>query len=55
MPVVFSLPEPEVFFNFLGYSFMSFKVHQITKSRQFFAFYPFLPLLLLGIMTNGGN
>lgn len=35
---VFSLLEPEVFFSFFGYSFMSFKVHQITESFYSFCF-----------------
>lgn len=34
----FSLLEPEVFFSFLGYSFMSFKVLQITESFYSFCF-----------------
>lgn len=34
----FSLLEPEVFFSFLGYSFMSFKVHKITESFYSFCF-----------------
>lgn len=34
----FSLVEPEVFFSFLSYSFMSFKVHQVTESFSSFCF-----------------
>lgn len=42
----FSLLEPEVFFSFLGCSFMSFKVHQITESFYSFVFYAFTAVAL---------